>query len=1226
MKAVALGVVALNRVMATTRDIIEGELAITHNGLMEAKQSHESHGHPPLTEPGIEFWMKWDEWNPGLMERNQYNQIERLEESFRPGFEWLLGHSSTLGLEPLTASFPKPPPEDASYDERQSYLIDSFEVALRIALPPQSEPVRMKQRLLQKSLDQYRVLYQRLNLGNEPAMIRLLEILPGSPNDSHIETRLFNTSLESPELSYEALSYAWGAGLDLQHSQFIRINGLMQRVTPNLHSALLSLRRADRSRILWVDSVCINQGDLGERARQVMLMAQIFAKAERTVVYLGPSTTASTALFRFLGLPLCRPTLCKDCGLDRTLLEVLHNPLEACIANGLEESEVLEGFIDICRREWWDRVWILQEFTLSKQDPTFYCGRDAVSNTLLSKNFYKIYEWVSHRKHHPTRLDTCEHFACEESSDPAEGRDHDLSGCHSRKSIIETSIYDKDYELAVRADSIQAAESIIEEQGSSDDDEVVAPKPLEIPQQNQSSREWVSWGISAWKASTVLQRRSTCRPWHAPDYLYRSLRAQCSRAHDIVYGVRELLDPTFREMFKPNYTVSISRLYTRLSAYILQFHSWSDMFYYYPYRLSSSSSSLQPATDTPSWVPDFAMPVEINEAEKRPFSKESNPSDDLHGPYIIDRVLFMSGVLLDEIVSVFPLPKDDPFKLLQQLWYLERLYGCPGYELFDKNLPGGPKSSDKLPASIREMGGITAYPSIAWATRYSGDLPNDISIIHIISRVANFDNVWVAIEKAADMTKIYLEQQFEKEGKKTGSHASQEEYDEYQQRFRDIVGRFSDLLHFLSDKWFDWVGICTFDFENLRAQVLHQQVPMMTWKPSRLPGRNASYEEGVNKCDPPFTSAVFQRPVVYRSILRRIAKDVESDGELKMRGEVFVFLAKAVHNATAPVVGSLSEVHYTKLDRRRRAGGLSKENIEVLGNFNNGADHVDETIEPIVDEFAMTPLPEDVTIGDYGDTPIIGFLAPAEKIHDTNKIDAYLEKAGKISDVGTRLEGAEEERHIASYSSKAIDDSEDIYGSSNSNESMEPNQRKFGELNLGSGDETQQSTTDHMRTGGEGSSHHSTQIQPQAAPRPGRIPGGESTWWRRTERRRPTNPHTLFGELIDFLGGRKLFITETRLLGLTGPGEQDVSDGDDLLLFRGMSFPVIARLEPLKELGNPKRRRRDLPTMTTMHRKIIGTAVVRDIDPKGGNFDEVELPEDFEPLSGVDPQYFTFSL
>jgi hypothetical protein len=84
--------------MATTRDILEGRLVIAHNGLLEAEVSHESHGHPPLTDPGTEFWMKWDEWNMGLMETNQENQLKQFERSLKPGLLWFRENARSMAL------------------------------------------------------------------------------------------------------------------------------------------------------------------------------------------------------------------------------------------------------------------------------------------------------------------------------------------------------------------------------------------------------------------------------------------------------------------------------------------------------------------------------------------------------------------------------------------------------------------------------------------------------------------------------------------------------------------------------------------------------------------------------------------------------------------------------------------------------------------------------------------------------------------------------------------------------------------------------------------------------------------------------------------------------------------------------------------------------------------------------------------------------------------------
>ncbi|RWA09588.1 hypothetical protein EKO27_g5528 [Xylaria grammica] len=1244
--------------MATTRDILEGRLVIAHNGLLEAEEPHEHHGHPPLADPGTEFWMKWDEWNLDLMEMNQYNQIEQFETVVKPGLEWFSENSKRMRLDLPTISFPECPPEDAPYDQRQSYLVDSFEAALHIALPKQPDPVPVKQCFVQTSLDQYRVLYQCSKLGSDPSIIRLLEIFPGSSLSSPIEARLFNTSLESPGLSYEALSYVWGSVPDPQQWGSIRVNGLMQRVAPNLQNALSSLRLADRSRVLWVDSICINQGDLEERARQVVLMARIFAKAERTVVYLGPSTPASTALFRFLSLPLCDRSVCPDCGVDRTLLQKLHRPLEACTTAALEESEVLDGFIDICRREWWDRVWILQEFTLSKQDPTFYCGRDVVSNRLLSRNFYKIYDWVAHRKKHPTRLGACEHWACNEN-DPTRDNNSELNKGDSdeerRMTIIRGSHDHKEHELVNGTGPVQIDEQS-HAKGSENPDENIQDgtnvveaaveeweppeverklsKPIEIPQQSQWGREWSSWGVSAWKASSVLQRRSTCRPWQSPDYIYKFLRARCSDPRDIVYGVRELMEPAFREIFNPDYTIPIPKLYTKLSAYMLLFHSWSDMFFYYPHRLLLDSSKSRSASYTPSWVPDFSMPVEIKEAERRPPRGEMTITSVLDCPHILGRVLFMSGLLLDEIVHVFPLPKNDPFKVLQQLWYLERLYGRPAYNLIDNDLPSESNCDwDSFNTLAREEGGISSYPSIAWATRYSDDLPHDISIIHIISKTADFANLSMAMRKCLDMITVCLDRQFEKEGKKRGPRASQAERDEYWKRDGEIIGRLNLLVRpLLKEKWLDFVGICTFDFESLRAQVMHHLVPMVAWEPSRLSGSRILDKEELHICDPPFTSAVFQRPVRYSSLLRAIAKDVESEDELKMRRDAVILLAETVHDATASVVGGQSEVDYTRLNGQKANGGTDRENSNTPRHFDSNAndtnyddiDGVGGTIEPIITEFVMIPLPEDVATGDYTDTPIVVFPTPEEDVHGVNRIDSYLKKTTKAPNLDTILEERYEEDCVVSTSSESASDLGDAESKDtdsdigpNSTEKFEQGGESYIECKaprIKKPSEALRGGTNDKHDGVEESLPRnipvystSTDLPLSASILEGQ-PNGKMSRWRRTETRTSNDVHLLLKEVVDFLSGRE---------------HASVRDGDDILLLKGMSFPLIARLEPSKELGNPKKRRTEVSTKG-MRREILGTAIVRDINANSGSLDEAQIPTWFEPLSGFTAGLFRF--
>ncbi|ENH70979.1 hypothetical protein FOC1_g10008350 [Fusarium oxysporum f. sp. cubense race 1] len=60
---------------------------------------------------------------------------------------------------------------------------------------------------------------------------------------------------------------------------FIGLGNRALPITRNCHQALSRLRRKTGSLLIWVDAVCINQSDLGERSEQVAMMGTIFSQA-----------------------------------------------------------------------------------------------------------------------------------------------------------------------------------------------------------------------------------------------------------------------------------------------------------------------------------------------------------------------------------------------------------------------------------------------------------------------------------------------------------------------------------------------------------------------------------------------------------------------------------------------------------------------------------------------------------------------------------------------------------------------------------------------------------------------------------------------------------------------------------------------------------------------------------------------------------------------------------
>jgi hypothetical protein len=112
--------------------------------------------------------------------------------------------------------------------------------------------------------------------------IRLLHLAPGTGDDV-IQFTLQPTRLsEMP--SYEAISYRWG---DPSDTLIVLCDGKTMTINANLHAALLRLRHADVTRVLWADAACIDQANVAEKNHQVNMMGRIYTQPTRVLIWLG---------------------------------------------------------------------------------------------------------------------------------------------------------------------------------------------------------------------------------------------------------------------------------------------------------------------------------------------------------------------------------------------------------------------------------------------------------------------------------------------------------------------------------------------------------------------------------------------------------------------------------------------------------------------------------------------------------------------------------------------------------------------------------------------------------------------------------------------------------------------------------------------------------------------------------------------------------------------------
>jgi len=125
------------------------------------------------------------------------------------------------------------------------------------------DPERRQFRLLQ--------LRSRAQTATPPAT-DLLDYPP-------IECDLYVSSPDKKPV-YHALSYTWGRADDTVPVQINRQDVL---VTRNLRIALENIREEEHDVVLWIDAICINQGDATEKSIQVSQMRDIYANAESTI-------------------------------------------------------------------------------------------------------------------------------------------------------------------------------------------------------------------------------------------------------------------------------------------------------------------------------------------------------------------------------------------------------------------------------------------------------------------------------------------------------------------------------------------------------------------------------------------------------------------------------------------------------------------------------------------------------------------------------------------------------------------------------------------------------------------------------------------------------------------------------------------------------------------------------------------------------------------------------
>ncbi|KAK5988139.1 hypothetical protein PT974_12279 [Cladobotryum mycophilum] len=237
------------------------------------------------------------------------------------------------------------------------------------------------------SADQPTLKYQPLSGSRS---IRLLKFL--SLSRQAITCSLEHWSIDDAP-PYDALSYTWQEALyENNLSQSLKsfygallCDGTAYPATRNLLDALHVLSKTKACTYLWVDAVCIDQTNLEEKASQILMMGDIYARAARVIVWLGLDINIfypkDSAVAIFADMQQKVDALRQFEAEHGAGSLAAHNPLDPAFHRMLgvgspEEWRMswVRYFSFFQRRRWFRRAWVVQEVALASSEITLLCG------------------------------------------------------------------------------------------------------------------------------------------------------------------------------------------------------------------------------------------------------------------------------------------------------------------------------------------------------------------------------------------------------------------------------------------------------------------------------------------------------------------------------------------------------------------------------------------------------------------------------------------------------------------------------------------------------------------------------------------------------------------------------------------------------------------------------------------------------------------------------------
>lgn len=223
--------------------------------------------------------------------------------------------------------------------------------------------------------------------------VRILVLKAGQ---LHMPLKCFLLQLplaKAEETGFETVSYCWG---DPNDQAVIDVEGLPLRVPVSAKDALQHFRCPDKDRLLWMDSICLNQADLEERSHEVARMHLIYSRGRGNLIWLGLDDGDAVAAVNAMHTIFDEVLLTPD--IREAFIALIKNP--SCKPPNFPDhvvrcEEVAVPFLELFTRPWFRRLWIVQEAVLSKESEV-YCGNAHMDFHFMMRTYYWLLNNESH--------------------------------------------------------------------------------------------------------------------------------------------------------------------------------------------------------------------------------------------------------------------------------------------------------------------------------------------------------------------------------------------------------------------------------------------------------------------------------------------------------------------------------------------------------------------------------------------------------------------------------------------------------------------------------------------------------------------------------------------------------------------------------------------------------------------------------------------------------------